>query len=101
MPVSKVEACFDKETHRTEALVILNSVIGRWRADDIDLTLYDDGTTDYNGRKGSYKINYPQMGMITLFFNDGATLPITVMSVSETVLTITFPPYTQNYKLKK
>lgn len=101
MPVSVVVPGLKKKPHRSEALVDANKILGGWSGEGVSITFNDDGSVNYNGRKGTFRHNYPQMGMCTLFFSNGTTLGISVNSVTASEMGITFPPYTKQITLKK
>lgn len=68
------------------------ALVGTWKGvlngEEITLTLLDDGTGTYNDRAFEYLLNIPQSGDLQLVFDDGETIVLCVLSISDTKLTV-------------
>ncbi len=68
------------------------ALVGTWKGllngEEVTLALFDDGTGKYNNRAIEYLLNNPQSGDLQLVFDDGDTIVLSVLSISDTKLTV-------------
>lgn len=68
------------------------TLVGTWsgvlNGEEVTLALLDDGTGTFNDRAFEYLLNIPQSGDLQLVFDDGETIVLCVLSISDTKLTV-------------
>lgn len=69
------------------------NLVGTWEGvlngEEVTLTLLADGTGAYdNDRTFEYLLNSPQSGDLQLAFDDGETMVFSILSISDTKLTV-------------